>query len=318
MPDKLSTHHLEAAATWFVDLQGIKPNNPLHQHHQQWLQQDPLNKKAWARVEKLRHTLSDTPSSMSHTNLIKANSSRRHAIKALSVLLITGTSGVIWQQQDALPDLLAQYRTGTGENLSITLNDGSQLDINTRSAVDIHYTDTLREIRLYRGEIQLTSAKDPLHRPLIVSTPQGKIQALGTQFLVQTDEALSHVTVIQHAVNVRPNTADNLVKRIEAGQKISFSSVNIGTTERLIPNVNAWTQGLLIVSNWRLADFIDELSRYHTGRLTYADSVADLHISGAFNLQNIPDILDNLSATLAIDVRYFSPYWIRVSNKNKG
>ncbi|MDP1051476.1 FecR family protein, partial [Klebsiella quasipneumoniae] len=72
----------------------------------------------------------------------------------------------------------------TGEIRHVTLSDGTRLDLNSDSAVGLRFSATERRIRLIRGEILLTSGHDP-HRPLIVETAAGDVQALGTRFAVR-------------------------------------------------------------------------------------------------------------------------------------
>ena len=76
--------------------------------------------------------------------------------------------------------------------------------------------------------------------------------------------------------------------------------------------MDAWIRGLLVVSNWRLADFIEELSRYHRGYLGCHNSIADLRISGAFRLDDTQAVLENLTSTLPITLRSFTPYIVRL------
>ena len=77
-------------------------------------------------------------------------------------------------------------------------------------------------------------------------------------------------------------------------------------------NMDAWIQGMLIVSNWRLDQFLNELGRYHKGTLHCDAGVASLRISGAFNVNDTRSVLENLSSTLPVKVRYFTRFWAQV------
>ncbi len=77
-------------------------------------------------------------------------------------------AAVAWRRRRRFPyqspfgrELRADYRTATGEIKPIVLSDGTQLVLNTASAVDVHYDDRQRLIRLHAGEISLITGRDP-------------------------------------------------------------------------------------------------------------------------------------------------------------
>ena len=109
--------------------------------------------------------------------LASARAKRRDVLKVLSILLMAGGAGTLAWNTTALPTLMADQRTGTGERRRLRLDDGSQLQLNTATAVDIRYSDTLREVRLLQGEIQIETARDALARPFVVHTAEGSIRA---------------------------------------------------------------------------------------------------------------------------------------------
>jgi transmembrane sensor len=62
----------------------------------------------------------------------------------------------------------------------------------------------------------------------------------------------------------------------------------------------------------RLADFLDELSRYRRGRLQCDARVANLLISGTYPLADSERILDMLERALPVRVQRFTRYWVNV------
>src|SRR5690606_17545393 len=98
----------------------------------------------------------------------------------------------------------------------------------------------------------------------------------------------------------------------ESGQRADFDSEHTESPHALPPGTGVWTQGMLTVVEWRLADFIAELSRYRSGVLRCASSIAELRLSGAFRIDNTDIVLENLSASLPIKVRYLTRYWVSV------
>lgn len=301
---------LEAAAQWYVDLcDGDERVNEAHRH---WLQSDPRHALAWARVERLQSTLGRVTADIARPTLNASRMKRRTTLKVLAILLSAGGATGLGLQVSPWRTVMADYRTGTGERRQITLTDGSSLQLNTDSAVDIRFGGTLREVHLRQGEILIQTATDTQRRPFIVHTAQGSIRALGTRFTVRSESEQSRVGVLQHAVDVRPLLTPEQVTRLDAGQQLLFSRHSAAAPTRLPLSSDAWTRDQLVVSDWRLADFIQELSRYRPGYLGCAEDAANLHISGAFQLLNTDSVLDNLSGTLPVRVRRLTRFWVQV------
>ncbi|TWH77178.1 FecR family protein [Azomonas agilis] len=310
-PRPLEHDILEAAARWYADLH-ISPDCPdTRKAHQQWLASDPRHRQAWARVEKLQHKLGILPTPIAHPSLRGAQLRRREMLKLCSLLLV-GTGGAMSAWHLPWYDWTADQRTATGERRRIRLADGGHLELNTNTALDIRYSEQWREIRLYSGEIWIETAPDSLARPFIVNTAQGRVQALGTRFLVRTEADKTSVGVLQHRVAIQPTALPEANVQLEAGQYLEFSARHIGPIQLLDRNADAWTRDMLIINDWRLGDFIAELSRYRSGHLSCDPSVAELRISGAFHLKNTDLVLENLSGTLPVRPLYFTRYWTRL------
>ncbi|MCU1760990.1 FecR domain-containing protein [Pseudomonas sp. 14P_8.1_Bac3] len=303
---------LEAAARWYVDLRGEVPDEATREAHRRWLERDPRHAQAWERLARLQDKLGQVAPGIARPTLANARARRRDVLKVLSILMAAGGAGTLAWNTTALPTLMADQRTGTGEHRRLRLDDGSQLQLNTATAVDIRFSATLREVRLLSGEILIETARDDLARPFIVHTAQGSVRALGTRFIVRSDAGRTLVCVQEHAVEVRAANRLGRVVRVDAGQQLSFSDNSVGPVQRANPQADAWTRDMLVVDDWRLGDFIRELQRYRPGHLGCDPAVATLRISGAFHLGSTDTILDNLTATLPVRIRRFSRYWASV------
>ena len=311
-PPAMDHATLEAAARWYVDLRTDAPDAALREAHRRWLECDPRHVQAWERLTRLQDKFGQLAPGIARPTLTSARAKRRDVLKVLSVLLAAGGAGTLAWTRTPLPTLMADQRTATGERRRLQLDDGSLLQLNTATAVDIRYSASVREIRLLSGEIQIQTAADQQARPFIVHTPSGSVRALGTRFVVRHDSDHSQVSVQEHAVEVRSASGVGPAVRVETGQQLSFSTDQLGPVQRANPQVDAWTRDMLVIDNWRLADFIAELQRYRPGHLGCAPAVANLRISGAFHLASSDAILDNLTSTLPVRLRRFSRYWTRV------
>ncbi|RMP68124.1 hypothetical protein ALQ18_02410 [Pseudomonas marginalis pv. marginalis] len=304
---------LEAAARWYVDLRCDDADEATQEAHRRWLEGAPGHRQAWERLIQLQERFDRVGPGIARPTLNSARVKRREVLKVLSLLLAAGGAGTLAWRNTALPSLVADQRTVTGESKSLRLEDGSQVRLNTATAMNIHFSPSLRELQLLSGEILVETARDTQARPFVVHTREGSIRALGTRFIVRCEDVQTRVCVLEHAVEVRSATHTPSV-RVEAGQRVWFSQGQVGSVQPASPDADAWTHGMLVVNNWRLEDLILELQRYRPGHLGCQAQVAALRISGAFHLNNIDMILENLSFTLPVRIRQFSRYWTRVES----
>ncbi|CAM3701597.1 Protein FecR [compost metagenome] len=312
MAQPLDYRTLEAAATWYVQLNAAPPSDAQLQAWQDWLGKSQAHAQAWARVEKLQRQLGRLPADVALPALAGVRARRRAVLKTLALLMAVGATG--WAVRESTPGQawMAELRTGKGQRRQVRLADGSQLELNTDSAVDIRYDGQQRLLRLYSGEIMVQTARDSAARPFIVETAEGRVRALGTRFNVRSDNGLSRVSVLEHAVEVRPLDQPLLMLRLETGQSVSFDRTQIAAASTALPGTGAWTQGMLTVIEWRLGDFISELRRYRPGVLRCAESIADLRLSGAFRIDDTDTVLENLGVSLPVRVRYMTRYWVSI------
>ncbi|CAI0852255.1 fec operon regulator FecR [Serratia liquefaciens] len=303
---------LKMAAQWFALLCDENVTEHQRQQWQAWHQQNEDHRWAWQRVEALQSQLQGVPGKFSYRTLDQAGRQstldRRTLLKSLLLLLGVGGSWLGFQSPLGR-ELRADYRTATGEIKPIVLSDGSQLVLNTASAVDVRYSAEKRLILLHSGEISLITGRDD--RPFWVESRQGAMRALGTHFLVRENDDQTQLTVLEHAVEAQLAQFPQEKRRVNAGEQISFSAVAFGQ-QQAAGNGDSWTRGVLSVSQWRLDQVLAELARYRHGRLDCDPAIAGLRVSGSFPLKEPDRALLLLSQTLPIRLQSFTRYWLKV------
>lgn len=301
---------LKMAAQWFALLCDENVTEHQRQQWQAWHQQNEDHRWAWQRVEALQSQLQGVPGKFSYRTLDQAGRQstldRRTLLKSLLLLLGVGWLGF---QSPLGRELRADYRTATGEIKPIVLSDGSQLVLNTASAVDVRYSAEKRLILLHSGEISLITGRDD--RPFWVESRQGAMRALGTHFLVRENDDQTQLTVLEHAVEAQLAQFPQEKRRVNAGEQISFSAAAFGQ-QQAAGNGDSWTRGVLSVSQWRLDQVLAELARYRHGRLDCDPAIAGLRVSGSFPLREPDRALLLLSQTLPIRLQSFTRYWLKV------
>ncbi|MCA1323625.1 FecR domain-containing protein [Herbaspirillum sp. alder98] len=309
---------LDQAAEWLVLLHGGQATEADRQQCRQWQGASADNARAWARAETLMNKLGTLPPALAMPVLQRSTApARRAALAKLAGLLAALPAAWFGWQALRQSDLAADHHTGTGQRRTIRLADGSQVILNSASAIDVVFDQDRRLVRLRHGEIMITTAADTAAsaRPFLVETAEGMLQALGTRFAVHQQTAHTQLDVFESAVRVAPRRLPASARvTIAAGQRLRFSADAIDAPQPLSVAADAWTQGMLVADNMRLDAFSAELARYLPGLLRCEDEVADLRISGTFPLDQPQQILTMLVSTYPIEARRrFGGYWVTLS-----
>lgn len=302
----------EAAASWYVQFQAEPPTLAEKKAWQLWIDSDPAHLAAWNQVEQLQRHLGTLPQDLKRRAL-NAGQQRRQVLKLL--LFAAGTGFVGWnvQQHTSLGNVWADYKTGVGQRRNLTLADGSQIQLNTDTAIDVFFDAMQRLIRLRSGEILIQTGKLGDPRPFFVETDDGRVQALGTRFSVHQLPGATRVGVLEDRVGIQPADVSAAARILQAGESADFDRRHIGLIQPFASSQVAWSNGQLIVLGARLGDVVDELQRYRRGVLHCDARARDLRVSGTFRLDSTDAVLANLQASLPINVRYFTRYWVSLS-----
>lgn len=292
---------LEEAADWLIKMQEGLMDDAEINRFKQWLARSNAHRLAWQRAEKITTKLGTLPPSIGMATLDRpSNPERREVLAKLALFIAAAPVG--WSVWDITHKQLhiADYRTRVGEQQKVTIADGSQITLNTDTAIDVSFSNEQRLIVLRKGEIYIETShrKDP--RPFLVSSAQGQLRALGTRFTVRQFTDTSHLAVLEGAVEVTPANGPAVV--ITAGQQ---TTIDAHQTDNIMPadDLNAaWTNGMLMADAMPLQTLCDDLSRFRNSRLRVEPAIANLAVSGAFPLSDTNKALDMLAATYPITV----------------
>jgi transmembrane sensor len=200
----------------------------------------------------------------------------------------------------------AEYSTALGERRHVALPDGSVIDMNSRSGVQVRYEKDRRGIELMQGEAMFSVEHDS-SRPFVVEAGSGKVTVTGTRFDVRRDASETRVVVEQGTVKVQGrDAADNefisltpgLGTRVDARGKVAVAyAVNLA-------ELTAWRSGKLVFNNASLRDVAEEVSRYREKPLTVSnDKVGNLRLTSVFKSDNTDALLKALPSILPVAVR---------------
>ncbi|MDF3135300.1 FecR family protein [Pseudomonas extremaustralis] len=301
----MSTEHIiQQAANWLTRLHDEDVSESERQAFNAWCQADPRHAVAIERMRALWGSFDTLPAQPARVALNRAFAPRpARGVQAMAVL---GLVLCGWLGLEQLPVWMADQRTGVGERLQIALADGSQLQLNSNSAVDVRFDGHQRVIELLQGELWVDVAKDA-RRPFVVRTDQGTATALGTRYLVKrAPDGTTVVTVIESTVAVKGDTNEGV--KVMAGQR---SILDHGRAEppQAIDDTDpdAWTRGLLKVNDQPLSDVLQTLASYRHGLVRFdPQALRGLRVSGVFRLDDTAAALAALADNLPIQVEYFT------------
>lgn len=314
-----SAKTVKQAIQWMLRLRE-SGNSPALQHQcEQWRSVRHEHELAWQRVVHLHQDLDlrAIPGAGVALQTLETSQRRLHRRQALKLLggaALAGTAAWLAKDLDSVSVWASDYATATGERRSFRLPDGSLMQLNTRSAVDLAFDDQQRLIRLKQGELMLTCSEAPNPpRPLLVQTQHALLEGLNGRFVVRQDIDCTRVSVSQGNVAIhRPGNGQ--VQWITSGQDWRLDVNSAQRLDRVAMDPAAWSEGLIVTRDMRLRDFLQQVSRYRNGYLGCSDDIADLRLSGVFRLQDPEQLLQLLPQTLPVRLRQRTRWWIRVEH----
>ena len=313
----------EQAIDWMVKLRAGTPDAALQTRFNAWLAMDPAHLQAWTQLQDRLGASFNTvraldrrlPGQASEARqiLLQPQGSRRDALRVIAGLGLLGGSLWLGARSPLGDSLLADLSTGRGQRQAFDLADGSRLNLNANSAVDLRFDDQQRLVVLRHGELVIQVAPDP-QRPLRVRTAQGQVQALGTRFLVAQEQDVTRVVVLQHSVQLR--LPDGTTRDLQEGQSALLATGRITPTAGDQRGRADWLVGRLNVLDEPLEQVVEALRPYQRGFIRIAPQVRHLRVQGVFPLDDPARTLAALAETLPIQVDSYSPWLTLIRPRN--
>lgn len=229
---KLNTHIYGEACEWLVALRTGAMGAVSRECFDAWLRKSPEHLRAYLEVSsiwedvalhdplrsvsaeahisraKAQHNLvsfaapqtRDAPRGFEQPPALRARTRKTRAF-ALAASVIAALLAVGFE----IDTHRGMYTTGIGEERSLTLADGSVIELDAESRIRVNYQTNTREVELLSGEALFKVVHNP-PRPFVVKSRAVIIRDLGTVFDVYRKPRGTTVTVIEGQVAVRPAT----------------------------------------------------------------------------------------------------------------
>lgn len=290
----------EAAALWVARLTSADAAEEDRRAFEEWRSADPAHAEAFAEMEEWRRAMGRTPD---------PRVAKRRTPKGLAAIAAIGLAGALAYQHGAFDRLRSDAWTSVGEIERLTLADGSRADLNTDTAIRLHFTPIERTVELLRGEAAFDVVPDPA-RPFVVRGAGVSARAVGTRFFVRVG-AEEPVGVEEGRVGV---TTDAGAVEIGAGEIAALGEGGRpSAAKRDVARSMAWRDGLLRVSGEPLADVLAELDRYRSGRIFALDAgLGARRFSGTLDLRDTDAALSVLAAGMGLRITRVTPLLVLI------
>ena len=225
---------------------------------------------------------------------------RRVAVGIAAALAAVVAAPIVWHV--AAPDGTVDrvYASTVGEQRQVALPDGSDMVLDADSRVAIAFSDRARDLRLESGAARFEVRHDAA-RPFAVTTPEGQMVALGTNFSV--DRGAGHSELRVYRGRVRLTVPGQAAMVVTGGHWAEAGAGRIVVHDFDVVRYQGWQDHWLSGDKIRLGDAVTRLGRYSTRPIRLADpALANETFNGRFRLDTPLESLTLIGALFDLSV----------------
>ena len=190
------------------------------------------------------------------------------------------------------------YQTEVGEQSTLTLADGSVLNLNTATSIRVDFSGDERAIDLMNGEA-FFEVKSESTRPFVVSACESTIIAVGTAFNVRCEDGNMTVTVSEGKVQVT-DSSSSFLSAAEQIMRLDSSGLQ-PVTKVNTDNVTAWRKQLHVYDGVPLSVVVADLNRYARQQIRVDDDdLAQIEVVARYKMTDRELTLASLEKTFPL------------------
>jgi transmembrane sensor len=280
---------------------------------QRWLQQAPAHRTVFNEVKRrwdaahladdhvqvlLRKYVQESPQSQ-----FPRMGRRAWLGTAISAAAVAGV-GVVYPPLGLWPGLDtwgADERTAPGEQRVLALGDSASVILNTRTSVRRQAVDgDMTGFELIDGEAAI-DLKDHTHS-LVITAGVGRSLATSGRFEVRYLHGKACVTCLDGTVRVEHPAGSHL---LNANQQTIYDAAALSSVTTVhVAQMSAWRQGDILFNQTKLADAVEEINRYRSGRVILMnDAVRAKTVNGRFEIASLDFALIQLQHAFDLHAR---------------
>ncbi|OLS64855.1 FecR family protein [Pseudomonas putida] len=312
-PDKDSRAVDAQAASWFTRNRNDR-SRASRKAFAQWLEQ-PGHAHAYQQFEQLWDDLAALKELNKPVELRPRKTAYwRPALAtaaALMCALLAGNLGTT-----AAP-IQRQLASQDGQPTSVTLPDGSRLQLNANTRLSIDFTAERRLVHLEQGQVYLDVAPDK-ERPLFVDAGTARVRVVGTAFDLRRGQR-ELVLSVSHGLVAFETPGERREPLLLGARERAVYNLARGDLSRQTVSdgeVADWRGGHVSFRNRELASLVDELSLYRPAAVLLADpALAGYKVSGNLDVHDPDALLNALPALLPVKTVALADGRMRIERK---
>lgn len=294
------------AADWIVRLQADDLTDADALAFDAWLQASPAHVRAydaalavWDEFEAARP---EVDQALRAARVRRPQAGRRFYLAAGAMAAAAAVAVVAVPAWTPAPPPVG-YATATGEHRTVSLSDGSTIELNAGTRLSVGLDRRERRVVLEEGQAVFDVAADA-RRPFVIAAGDRTVSVVGTQFDVRRRDGRLSVTVAEGVVEVRPTAeAAGRAFRLRPGQRLDH--VEGSPQARVIAaapeEVLGWRSGRLVYRDRPLGEVVADLNEQFPTPIRLEDpALAATPISGVLILDDQDAVIRRLALLVSV------------------
>jgi len=289
------------AADWVVRLEADGVDEAVALDFDAWLSADPANGGAFDAALRTSQEFAANAQAV-RQGLRERRPSRAFALRgryaAMGGLAAAAAVAALAVLPSLTPVATQAYATTTGEHRSLSLADGTKIDLNGGTKLSVTLRRHERDVVMADGQAVFDVAADKA-RPFLITAGDRTVRVVGTQFDVRHRAGRLSVTVTRGTVEVLPaDGASGPAFRLHPGQRLEHvegqatAQVVAAAPEQAL----GWRAGRLVYRDQPLSVAVADLNALFPRPVRVDDpKLAATPISGVFIVDNEDAVLRRLA-----------------------
>jgi transmembrane sensor len=286
--DKNSREIQARAAAWIEERESEDWSGARQVEFDAWIADSPAHLVAflraetvWKHADRLRALSGSGPMRPNATGTSTRKATFLKIAAAFAVVSLAG-AGAFALLQGPKAQI---YSTTIGGRETLTLDDGSQIELNTNTTVRVAYEGNQRNVWLDKGEAYFNVVHNAA-RPFTVTLGDRRVTDLGTKFFIRRDNDRIRVALVEGKArfDATPDPAPSQQTVLTPGDIVTATAEKVSLAREQpnsLSNQLGWRRGMLVFDHATLAQVASEYNRYNRTKLVIASAQAqNLTISG--------------------------------------
>ena len=308
----------QTAIAWFLRMQQVDFEHADRSKFEAWLMQTPAHQQAYEEVTFIWEGFDSTAelksldAAMEQKNFLAKQKRTRKigqsitAVLSIAIIAFASLFGYRTWQAQPLSEIVKIAQVG--QIKQETLEDGTKLNMNANSELEVIYFRDRRIAKLKKGEVIFDVARDE-SRPFIVDSGYGRITVLGTRFAVNRLQKIIRVSVDHGRVQVESLDANGSVIAtpliLNNGEVAEVRRQQTPKrTDQLASDAFSFEQGSIYFDKAGLEEIAETLSRYRKPAVTVQTlPTEDAQITAVIKTQEVEKFIATLPDIAAVDIQ---------------